>query len=167
MVYPDGEVLSYAYDSGGMLRQASGVKEGRGYSYVTRLEYDKLAQRAFLAAGNGTQTSYSYDPRDRQLTNLRAEPAGGTPFQHLLYQYDVPVPQHLSGDLPAGHRGDPRHGALRQAHGHLGVAASGPVRWVARRTHRTGVAGGSPTTHQRRHRLRRCLTDSTRSTGPS
>jgi YD repeat-containing protein len=26
LTYPDGEVLSYAYDSGGMVRAASGVK---------------------------------------------------------------------------------------------------------------------------------------------
>ena len=28
MVYPDGEVLTYSYDSGGMVRAASGVKGG-------------------------------------------------------------------------------------------------------------------------------------------
>jgi RHS repeat-associated protein len=88
MVYPDGEVLTYKYDSGGMLRQASGVKEGRNYAYVDRLEYDKFGQRAFLAVGNGTQTSYTYDPRDRLLTNLRSGSASGNAFQNLLYTYD-------------------------------------------------------------------------------
>ncbi|HET6214866.1 MAG TPA: sugar-binding protein, partial [Micromonosporaceae bacterium] len=88
MVYPDGEVLTYQYDSGGQLRQASGVKEGRSYSYLTRLEYDKFAERAFVADGDGTQTSYTHDPLVRQLTNLRTGPAGGTAFQNLLYQYD-------------------------------------------------------------------------------
>jgi len=101
MVYPDGEILTYRYDSGGMLRQVSGVKEGRTYPYVNRLEYDKFSQRAFLAAGNGTQTSYTFDPLDRRLTNLRAGPAGGTPFQNLLYDYDnVGNVQTLRNDVP-------------------------------------------------------------------
>ena len=88
MVYPDGEALTYGYDSGGQLRSASGVKEGRTYTYLTRLEYDKFRERAFLATGDGTQTSFTFDPLDRQLTNLKAGPAGGTAFQNLLYTYD-------------------------------------------------------------------------------
>ncbi|MEV6815219.1 SpvB/TcaC N-terminal domain-containing protein, partial [Micromonospora sp. NPDC051296] len=88
MVYPDGEVLTYQYDSGGALRQASGVKGGRSYAYVNRLEYDKFGQRAFLAVGNGTQSSFTYNPLDRMLTNLRTGPASGGAFQNLNYTHD-------------------------------------------------------------------------------
>ncbi|HEX8095833.1 SpvB/TcaC N-terminal domain-containing protein, partial [Jatrophihabitans sp.] len=48
MVYPDGETLTYRYDSGGMVRAASGVKGTDNYSYVNRLEYDKFGQKAFV-----------------------------------------------------------------------------------------------------------------------
>ena len=87
MVYPDGEVLTYSYDSGGMMRAASGVKEGRTYAYVNRLEYDKFGERAFMAAGNGTQTSFAFDPLDRLLTRIQAGNATGL-FQNLQYTYD-------------------------------------------------------------------------------
>lgn len=87
MVYPDGEVLTYAYDSGGLLRAANGVKDGRSYTYVSRLEYDKFEERAFLDFGNGTQNSFTFDPLDRQLTNVQAGNSAGL-FQNLLYTYD-------------------------------------------------------------------------------
>ena len=32
MTYPDGEVLTYAYDSGGLVRRARGVKLGVAFS---------------------------------------------------------------------------------------------------------------------------------------
>ena len=39
MSYPDGEVLTYHYDSGGLV---NGVKSGVRTDYLTRLEYDKF-----------------------------------------------------------------------------------------------------------------------------
>jgi RHS repeat-associated protein len=102
MIYPDGEVLTYRYDSGGMVRAASGVKGANSYSYFTRLEYDKFQERAFLDAGNGVRTSYTYDPEDRQLTTLQAGPAGGALFQNLNYTYDnVGNVLTLRNDVPS------------------------------------------------------------------
>lgn len=83
MTYPDGEVLTYAYDSGGLVRAASGVKLGVTTPYVQRLEYDEFGQRAFLLVGNGAQTTYSYNPLDRRLARLAAGD-----FQDLHYSYD-------------------------------------------------------------------------------
>lgn len=74
MTYPDGEVLTYSYDSGGMVRAASGVKEGNTYHYVNRLEYDKFGQQAFQEDGNGVQTRYTYDPVMDRLSNQVAGP---------------------------------------------------------------------------------------------
>ncbi|MDQ5826171.1 MAG: HNH endonuclease, partial [Chloroflexota bacterium] len=87
--YPDGEVLTYQYDSGGQLRQASGVKGAFSYRYVNRLEYDKFGDRAFLEAGNGVRTTYAYNPASRLLSNLRASKGNGSPFQNVNYTYDA------------------------------------------------------------------------------
>jgi RHS repeat-associated protein len=83
MTYPDGEVLTYAYDAGGLVRGASGVKLGVTTPYMPRLEYDEFGQRAFLSLGNGVETSYAFDPRTRFLSRLTAGD-----FQDLNYTYD-------------------------------------------------------------------------------
>lgn len=104
MVYPDGEVLTYHYDSGGLLASAIGVKQGFTTSYVTRLEYDQFDQRALSETGNGVRCAYSYDSLNRRLVNLRTADPSGAPFQNIHYTYDdvgnildvqnqVPIPQ--------------------------------------------------------------------------
>jgi RHS repeat-associated protein len=101
MVYPDGEVLTYAYDSGGLVRAASGVKGPQSYPYVNRLEYDKFARRAFVEAGNGVRTAYTHDPVDRRLANLNTGKPGGNPIQNLEYTYDeVGNIVSLTNDVP-------------------------------------------------------------------
>ncbi len=101
LTYPDGEVLTYQYDSGGEVRSATGTNNGNTYNYFTRLEYDKFGERAFLATGDGTQTNYSYDPTTRLLANIQAGPAGGQAFQNLLYDYDkVGNVIRLRNDVP-------------------------------------------------------------------
>ena len=94
MVYPDGETLTYQYDSGGMVRAASGVKGSFSYSYVNRLEYDKFGKKAFVEDGNGVKTSYTFDPAMQRLSNQVAGPflapnknnLGN--FENLGYTYD-------------------------------------------------------------------------------
>jgi RHS repeat-associated protein len=87
LVYPDGEVLAYAYDAGGNVRFARGTKQGVKFDYLTRLEYDKFEQRAFMAYGNGIQTQYAYNAQNRRLANL-ASGGQGRNFQNLAYRYD-------------------------------------------------------------------------------
>ena len=101
LVYPDTEVLTYRYDSGGMVRQVSGVKGGNSYAYVNRLEYDEFGQRAFIEDGNSVRTSYTFDPLNRRLANIQAGPTGGSPFQNIGYTYD-PVGNltRLVNDVP-------------------------------------------------------------------
>ncbi|TMQ12501.1 MAG: hypothetical protein E6J91_20700, partial [Deltaproteobacteria bacterium] len=84
MTYPDGEVLTYAYDSGGLVHAVTGVKLGVTTPYVQRLEYDEFGQRAFLRVGNGAETAYSYNPLNRRLARLTAGD-----FQDLHYSYDL------------------------------------------------------------------------------
>jgi RHS repeat-associated protein len=94
MVYPDGETLTYRYDSGGMVRAASGVKGANDYAYVNRLEYDKFGEKAFVEDGNGVKTNYTFDPTMRRLSNQVAGPTlapngtAGGPFQNVSYTYD-------------------------------------------------------------------------------
>ncbi|MCT9929904.1 hypothetical protein N5079_06685 [Planotetraspora sp. A-T 1434] len=87
--FPDGEVLSYHYDSGGQVDSATGVKAGSTYRYLTRLDYDKFGERVLLDTGNGTRTRYKYNAATRRLENLKANIAQGYVFQNLNYSYDA------------------------------------------------------------------------------
>ncbi|MEV0618191.1 SpvB/TcaC N-terminal domain-containing protein [Nonomuraea sp. NPDC050404] len=88
LTYPDGEVLSYTYNSGGLVESATGAKKGYTYPYLKRLDYDKFDERVLLVAGNGTETRYAYDAEDRRLARLQATLPGGYAFQNLAYGYD-------------------------------------------------------------------------------
>lgn len=77
LTYPDGEVLTHRYDSGGLLRELSGVKGENRYWYVRRLEYDKFLDRAFVLYGNGVTTSFGYNPQNRCLELVRSGPGPG------------------------------------------------------------------------------------------
>jgi RHS repeat-associated protein len=88
MVYPDGELLTYHYDSGGLVNQVTGVKGKNTYTYVSRLEYDKFDSKAFIDYGNGVTTTYAYNPLNRRLASLQSAPAGGSDFQNISYTYD-------------------------------------------------------------------------------
>jgi RHS repeat-associated protein len=96
MIYPDTEVLTYAYDSGGQVRAVRGLKLGVQFPYVVRLEYDRFEQRRFQQTGNGIRSHYSYDPLSRRLTNLEAGE-----FQRFTYGYDkVGNVTDLLNDVP-------------------------------------------------------------------
>ncbi|HEX6686665.1 MAG TPA: SpvB/TcaC N-terminal domain-containing protein, partial [Candidatus Limnocylindrales bacterium] len=88
MTYPDGEVLSYHYDSGGQVDGATGAKAGNTYQYLSGLAYDKFGQRARLDTGNGTSTRYTYNPATQRLENMKANLAQGYVFENLGYTYD-------------------------------------------------------------------------------
>ena len=89
MTYPDGEVLTYHYDSGGLVRAITGYKTGNDYEYLNRLEYDKFGQRAFIEYGNKVQSVYRYNPYNRRLANLKSDTqVKKRVFQDLVYDYD-------------------------------------------------------------------------------
>jgi RHS repeat-associated protein len=88
MTFPDGEVLSYNYNSGGQVDSAAGVKGTFTYQYLRRLDYDKFEQRVLLDTGNGTRTQYTYDAQNRRLDTMRANLGIGYVFQNLDYDYD-------------------------------------------------------------------------------
>lgn len=88
MTYADGEVVSYTYNSGGLLRTMTGKKKNATYNYVNQLGYDKFEQRVFLAYGNGTKTTYAYEPDRRRLKNMTAQTAAKRLFMDNTYTYD-------------------------------------------------------------------------------
>ncbi|GAA2811363.1 hypothetical protein GCM10019017_66510 [Streptomyces showdoensis] len=103
MTYPDGEVLTYDYDSGGQVARATGSKNGTGYTYLDRLDYDKFGQKILQQTGNGVRTTYTYDAEDRRLAALRSVAPGGTAFQNLGYTYDrIGNVTSLVNDAPRG-----------------------------------------------------------------
>ena len=90
MTYPDGEVLNYIYDTGGLLKQAYGTKRGNKYWYIKNLIYDEFGQRTRIEYGNGVYTTYTYDTTTRRLSHLlTVENAKKRTIQELSYTYDL------------------------------------------------------------------------------
>ena len=90
MTYPDGEVLGYAYDAGGLLKRAVGTKRANPYTYITTLTYDEFGQRTKLVYGNNVETTYTYDPLMGRLSHLKStEPTKGRVIQDVSYTYDL------------------------------------------------------------------------------
>ncbi|MFF1506501.1 SpvB/TcaC N-terminal domain-containing protein [Streptomyces sp. NPDC058326] len=89
LTYPDGEVLTYAYDSGGQVTRATGAKGGTDYTYLERLDYDKFGQKALQETGNGVRTTYTYDAEDRRLATLKSAAPTASTFQDVGYTYDA------------------------------------------------------------------------------
>jgi RHS repeat-associated protein len=94
MVFPDGELLAYGYDQGGLLNYAMGEKGERGgkgkndYFYLRDLLYDEFGQRVRLEYGNGVVSTYEYYPENRRLRSLITTGAAGQPLQNIEYKYD-------------------------------------------------------------------------------
>lgn len=88
MVYPDLEILTYAYNVGGKLRSVQGSKRGFTYEYLTQIGYDKFEQKVFQAHGNGTETTYEYEDDRRRLSHMVASTAKGRPMMDNTYGYD-------------------------------------------------------------------------------
>ena len=89
MHYPDGEELNYSYNSGGQMIAMSGKKGSNSYEYVNFIAYDKFGNRKYIAYGNGTQTTYNYDPANLRLKNLQTTTAAGRLIQNNSYIYDA------------------------------------------------------------------------------
>jgi RHS repeat-associated protein len=87
VTYPDGEVVTNGYDSGGLLNNVAGTKAGQSYGYVDRLEYDEFGDRRFLKTANGVQTLYGYYPLTRRLATQVADTPARR-IQALNYSYD-------------------------------------------------------------------------------
>ncbi|MFJ7215540.1 SpvB/TcaC N-terminal domain-containing protein [Amycolatopsis sp. NPDC098790] len=86
--YPDGEELTYGYDTGGQVTRLTGVKGSSSYTYLARLDYDEFGQKVLQETGSGVRTTYGYNDTDRRLATLKSAQPDGTAFQNLAYGYD-------------------------------------------------------------------------------
>ncbi len=91
VTYPETttpEVVTNTYDPAGHLKTVTGVKAGVTTTYVTDIQYDAFGKRTQITFGNGTQTTYTYDPNAFRLQQLATTGPGG-PLQTLSYTYDA------------------------------------------------------------------------------
>ena len=87
IVYPDGEVVSYRYNLGGMLKSVSGTKSNHNYPYIDSIRYNKFELKEVVYYGNGTMSLYGYDTLQR-LKSLSSFTATNEQMQRLTYSYD-------------------------------------------------------------------------------
>ncbi len=85
--YPDGEIVSYGYNAGGLLRNVSGLKNGNRHSYIDSICYNRFELKECVLYGNGAHTEYNYDLLMR-LSHLYSENGLGEPMQNIDYDYD-------------------------------------------------------------------------------
>lgn len=87
LVYPDGEIVKYQYDKGGMLKSFSGKKDMVPYNYIKEIKYDKFGAKKGVMYGNDLSTAHTYDPHNLRLMSS-VTTYGGTAFQNTSYRYD-------------------------------------------------------------------------------
>ena len=112
ITYPDGEIVHYKYNTGGMLDTVYGTKTvsnmvnpkgGSGgsvdpiipvkpstkhtYHYINHTTYNEFELKDEQWYGNGTHTKYTYDTLQR-LKTLYLRNVGDTLLQNITYNYD-------------------------------------------------------------------------------
>ena len=88
LFYPDGEVLVYGYNSGGLLQNASGWYKGIENVYVRDIQYDEFGNKTKMVLGNNVKTKYEYNRKNRRLKNMKTTGADGKVFQNIKYEFD-------------------------------------------------------------------------------
>jgi RHS repeat-associated protein len=83
MVYPDGEIVFYAYDVWNRPISLSGDQSVEFTSYISEASYNALGQITQLGYGNDTAASYSYDPQHHRLSGIQVQGV-----LNLQYDYD-------------------------------------------------------------------------------
>jgi YD repeat-containing protein len=86
--YPDGELVTYAYNRGTLPSGLTGKKGGKNYPYVAQAGYDKFGQRSYLRRGNGTVTRATFTPTQGFITEIDAVDERGRVFQKQRFSYN-------------------------------------------------------------------------------
>ncbi len=88
ITYPNAEVLTYHYDSGGRIESVRSEISGNTFEYIKHIGYDQFGQRNSIVYGNGIQTTYTYQPERRWIENIRTADATGRILQDKAYRFD-------------------------------------------------------------------------------
>ena len=88
MTYPDGEVVTYAYNAAGQIASVKSNKQGKEETIVEKVGYDKDGHTVYTKLGNGTETTYTYDKQRERLQEMNLT-AAGTAIMTNKYQYDA------------------------------------------------------------------------------
>ncbi len=85
VIYPDNDRAHLVYNEGGFLGRLDGGNAGR--AVVDAADHEAAGQLSEIRFGNGVQTAYSYDSRDR-LASLTTAPASAASLIDYAYTYD-------------------------------------------------------------------------------
>ena len=88
MTYPDGEKVTYSYNRAGNLQKMDGEKLGRSYSYISRIGYNKYEKQVYLQYGNGSVTTYNYEPKRQRLEQMSVS-SNNNLIMNNTYVYDA------------------------------------------------------------------------------
>jgi len=96
--YPDGETVTYAYNSEGYVSSASGL--------VNSITYNSRGQIETLTYANGTQTTYDYNDDRAWLDTAEVKKGGATLFKAIYWYAPNALVwgiQSTAGDRAYGH----------------------------------------------------------------
>ena len=88
MTYPDGEVVTYAYNAAGQIASVKSNKQGKEGTIVEEVGYDKEGHTVYTRLGNGTETTYTYDRQRERLQEMNLVAAGAAVMTNK-YRYDA------------------------------------------------------------------------------
>ena len=104
--YPDGELVQYAYTTGGLLKSVIGQKQNRQHVYLQNRRYDEQGRKTFQLNGNGVCTRYTYDAHRQWMNTLQTELPDDNIIQDIQYEYDklgnITDIQQLASDVELG-----------------------------------------------------------------
>ena len=91
LTYPDGELVTYSYDTAGQVIGITGYHYGDTQIYVADIGYDEYGQRTYIILGNNIRTDYEYDSKRRWLSFIKTESTidFNQVFQNIEYSFDT------------------------------------------------------------------------------
>ena len=91
MTAPDSSEIRPTYNEAGLLEKVEARVRGAATwtTFVDDIDYDAKGQREKIVHGNGTRTTYSYDPETFRLVRLKTvRDSDDAVLQNLAYAYD-------------------------------------------------------------------------------